>query len=426
MAAFKRADTPHNRRSSVLSTAGTKRRVRTTVAIGIAAAAAGGSLVAASAFANAAETPAPDASDLIIGADSPDAIAGEYIVVMEDQAAKATGGLDALADDLGVSVDVEDTLGIVDGYVAEMSEAEAVELASDDAVAYVEQNQRAYASEVQADPPSWGLDRVDQDALPLDQSYEYTQSGAGVEAFVLDTGLNVTHQEFEGRVGEGYDFIDDDADPSDCHGHGTHVAGTIGGSTYGLAKDVTIRPVRVLDCEGSGSYAAIIGGIDWVAANAGESAVANMSLGGSFSQALNDAIAAAVESGVTFAIAAGNEGQDACNVSPGSEPSAITVGATDEDDAAASFTNFGECVDILAPGVGITSAWIDGDDASNTISGTSMATPHVAGVAALYLESNPGATPDEVATALTEGALADVVADPNGSPNLLLNTAFLG
>ncbi|MFC3493533.1 S8 family peptidase [Glycomyces rhizosphaerae] len=409
-----------------MSTAGTKRRIRAAAAIAIAGAAAGGSLVAASTFANAEETPAPAASDLIIGADSPDAIAGEYIVVLEDQAAGATDGLNALADDLGVSVDVEDTLGIVDGYVAEMSESEAIELASDDAVAYVEQNQYAHASEVQADPPSWGLDRVDQDALPLDASYEYTQSGTGVEAFVLDTGVNVTHQEFEGRIGEGYDFIDDDADPSDCHGHGTHVAGTIGGSTYGLAKDVTIRPVRVLDCEGSGSYAAIIGGIDWVAENAGESAVANMSLGGSFSQALNDAIAGAVESGVTFAIAAGNEGQDACNVSPGSEPTAITVGATDELDAAASFSNFGECVDILAPGVDITSAWIDGDDAENTISGTSMATPHVAGVAALFLEANPGATPDEVATALTEGALPDAVSDVNGSPNLLLNTAFLG
>ncbi|MEV3935390.1 S8 family serine peptidase [Glycomyces sp. NPDC049804] len=406
--------------------AGTKRRIRTATAIGIAAAAAGGSLVAASAFANAAESPAPDAGDLIIGADSPDAIAGEYIVVLEDHAADATGGLNALADDLGVSVDVEDTLGLVDGYVAEMSEAEAVELAADDAVAYVEQNQMAHASEVQADPPSWGLDRVDQDALPLDQQYEYTQTGTGVEAFILDTGVNLEHQEFEGRIGEGYDFIDDDADPADCHGHGTHVAGTVAGATYGVAKDATIRPVRVLDCEGSGSYAAIIGGIDWVAANAGESAVANMSLGGSFSQALNDAIAAAVESGVTFAIAAGNEGQDACNVSPGSEASAITVGATDEDDAAASFTNYGECVDLLAPGVGITSAWIDGTDAENTISGTSMATPHVAGVAALFIEANPGATPDEVATALTEGAVPDAVADPNGSPNLLLNTAFLG
>ncbi|SDD50954.1 S8 family peptidase [Glycomyces harbinensis] len=403
-----------------MSTAGTKRRLRTATAIAIAGAAAGGSLIAASAFASADE-PA-NASDLIIGSDSPDAIEGSYIVVLDDAAPK---GLNALADDLGVDVDVEDTLGLVDGYVAEMTESEALELAADDAVAYVEQDQWAHIAEVQPDPPSWGLDRVDQDALPLDASYEYTQSGTGVDAFILDTGLNTEHQEFTGRVGEGYDFIDDDADPADCHGHGTHVAGTVGGTTYGLAKDVTVRAVRVLDCQGSGSYSAIIGGIDWVAANADGPAVANMSLGGSFSQALNDAISAAVESGVTFAIAAGNEGQDACNVSPGSEPTAITVGATDEDDAAASFSNFGECVDILAPGVGITSAWIDGVDAENTISGTSMATPHVAGVAALYLEANPEATPDEVATALTEGAVADAVSGVNGSPNLLLNTAFL-
>jgi subtilisin family serine protease len=402
-----------------LSTAGTKRRIRTAAAIAIAAAAAGGSLVAANAFANA-ETNTPDAT--IIGADSPDAIPGEYIVVLEDQAA---GGLTALADDLGVSLDVEDTLGLLDGYVAEMSEAEAVELAADDAVAYVEQNQYAHASEIQTDPPSRGLDRVDQDGLPLDQSYEYSQSGAGVDAFVLDTGVNLAHQEFEGRIGDGYDFIDDDADASDCHGHGTHVAGTVGGSTYGLAKDVTIRPVRVLDCEGSGSYAAIIAGIDWVAANADGPAVANMSLGGSFSQALNEAIAAAVDSGVTFAIAAGNDGKDACGVSPGSEPSAITVGATNESDAQTSWSNYGECVDLLAPGNGITSAWIDGDAAENTISGTSMATPHVAGVAALFLESSPDATPDEVAAALTGGAVADAVSGTKGSPNLLLNTAFL-
>jgi subtilisin family serine protease len=401
-----------------LSTAGTKRRIRAGAAIAIAAAAAGGSLVAANAFANAEE-----ATPAIIGADSPDAIPGEYIVVLEDQPA---GGLTGLADDLGVSLDVEDTLGLLDGYVAEMSEAEAVELAADDAVAYVEQNQYAHASEIQADPPSWGLDRVDQDGLPLDQSYEYNQSGTGVDAFVLDTGVNLTHQEFEGRIGDGYDFIDNDADADDCHGHGTHVAGTIGGSTYGLAKDVTIRPVRVLDCEGSGSYAAIIGGIDWVAANADGPAVANMSLGGSFSQALNDAIAAAVDAGITFAIAAGNEGQDACGVSPGSEASAITVGATNESDAQTSWSNYGECVDLLAPGNGITSAWIDGDDAENTISGTSMATPHVAGVVALFLESSPDATPDEVATALTEGAVADAVSGTKGSPNLLLNTAFLG
>ncbi|THV21700.1 S8 family peptidase [Glycomyces paridis] len=394
--------------------------MRAAAAAGIAVAAAGGSLIAATAFASADETTGAQAE--ILGADSPNAIDGSYIVVLEDRAP----GLSALAEDLGVDVDIEDTLDLLDGYVAEMTEAEALELAADDSVAYVEQDRTAHVNQVQTDPPSWGLDRVDQDALPLDASYEYEWTGAGVDAFILDTGLNTEHQEFTGRIGEGYDFIDDDADPADCHGHGTHVAGTVGGTTYGLAKDVTIRAVRVLDCGGSGSYSAIIGGIDWVAANADGPAVANMSLGGTFSQALNDAIAAAVESGVTFAIAAGNEGQDACNVSPGSEPSAITVGATDQTDTQTSWSNYGECVDILAPGAAITSAWIDAVDAENTISGTSMATPHVAGVAALYLESNPEATPEEVAAALTEGAVADAVSGTNGSPNLLLNTGFLG
>jgi subtilisin family serine protease len=392
--------------------------VRAAAAIAAAAVAAGGSAIAATSFANAGEP----AGATIIGADSPDAIDGSYIVVLEHDAA----GLGALADDLGVDVEIEHTLDTVNGYVAELTESEALELAADDDVAYVEQDQVAHITEVQADPPSWGLDRVDQAAPPLDSAYSYTQTGAGVEAFVLDTGLNATHTEFEGRVGEGYDFIDDDADPADGHGHGTHVAGTIGGTTYGLAKDVTIRPIRVLDDNGSGSYSAIIAGIDWAAENATGPAVANMSLGGSFSQALNDAIAAAVDSGVTFAIAAGNDGRDACDASPASEPSAITVGATDENDAQTSWSNYGECVDILAPGAGITSAWIGADDAESTISGTSMATPHVAGVAALFLEADPDATPDEVATALTGGAVPDAVTGTNGSPNLLLNTAFLG
>src|SRR5690606_626468 len=244
--------------------------------------------------------------------------------------------------------------------------------------------------------------------------YEYDYTGAGTTAYILDTGINRTHADFGDRVDEGYDAIDFGGDASDCNGHGTHVAGTIGGTEYGLAKETTLVPVRVLDCSGTGSYAGIIAGIDWIAENASGPSVANMSLGGTFSQALNDVVAEAIDAGVTFAVAAGNEGSDACDISPASEPSTITVGATDSDDVATPWSNWGDCVDILAPGHEITSAWIEGDDAANTISGTSMATPHVAGVAALYLEANPDAAPAEVADALTANAVQDAVSETNG------------
>ena len=402
------------------------RRLRRGAAIVFAGAVAGGSLLAVNAMASAEQTESVDPADVILGAESADAISGEYLVVLEDEAPQ---GISAMVDDVvgqvAGAVDVVGELDVLGGFVAEMSPEEAVELAADDSVAYVEQNRTVSIADVQDDPPSWGLDRVDQTDLPLDAAYEYGGTGADATAYILDTGINRTHQDFGDRVGEGYDAVDAGGDASDCNGHGTHVAGTIGGSTHGLAKEATLEPVRVLDCAGSGSYAGIIEGIDWVAENASGPSVANMSLGGTFSQALNDVIAEAVDAGVTFAVAAGNEGQDACNVSPASEPSAITVGATDETDAATSWSNWGECVDILAPGDQITSAWIDGDDATNTISGTSMASPHVAGVAALYLDANPEATPDEVAEALTGNAVPDAVSEPNGSPNLLLNTEFL-
>ena len=405
-----------------MSTAGKKRRIRRGAAIVFASAVAGGSLLAANAAAGADQTETVDPTAVILGADSADAIAGEYLVILEEEAAQDVSTM--IADTTG-SIDVIDEFDVIDGFIAEMSPEEALELASEEAVAYVEQNRTVSIAETQADPPSWGLDRVDQSALPLDSAYGYDYTGAGTTAYILDTGINRAHTDFADRIGEGYDAIDFGGDASDCNGHGTHVAGTVGGTTYGLAKETTLVPVRVLDCTGTGSYAGIIAGIDWITANASGPSVANMSLGGTFSQALNDVVAEAIDVGVTFVAASGNEGQDACDVSPASEPDAITVGATDSADSATAWSNWGGCVDILAPGHEITSAWIDGDDEENTISGTSMATPHVAGVAALYLEANTEATPAEVAEALVANAVPDVIAETNGSPNLLLNTEFL-
>jgi subtilisin family serine protease len=409
-----------------MSTAGNKRRLRRAAAIALAGATAGGSLLATNAMAGAEQTESVDPADVILGAESVDAIEGEYLVVFEEQTSQGVSAMveDALAG-LADTVDVVDEFDVLGGFVAEMSPEEAVELAADDSVAYVEQNRTVSIADIQDDPPSWGLDRVDQTDLPLDAAYGYDYTGAGTTSYILDTGINRTHVDFDGQIGEGYDAIDFDGDASDCNGHGTHVAGTVGGTEYGLAKETTLVPVRVLDCSGTGSYAGIIAGIDWIAENASGPSVANMSLGGTFSQALNDVVAEAIDAGVTFAVAAGNEGSNACDVSPASEPSAITVGATDSDDVATPWSNWGDCVDILAPGHEITSAWIEGDDAANTISGTSMATPHVAGVAALFLEANPDATPAEVADALTANAVQDVVSETNGSPNLLLNTEFL-
>ncbi|HLU29582.1 MAG TPA: S8 family serine peptidase [Glycomyces sp.] len=409
-----------------MSTAGNKRRLRRAAAIALAGATAGGSLLAANAMASAEQTESVDPADVILGAESADAIEGEYLVVLEDQTAQDISAMvDDVVADVADTVDVVDEFDVLGGFVAEMSPEEAVELAADDSVAYIEQNRTVTIAATQDDPPSWGLDRVDQADLPLDAAYEYDYTGAGTTAYILDTGINRTHADFGDRVDEGYDAIDFGGDASDCNGHGTHVAGTIGGTEYGLAKETTLVPVRVLDCSGTGSYAGIIAGIDWIAENASGPSVANMSLGGTFSQALNDVVAEAIDAGVTFAVAAGNEGSDACDISPASEPSTITVGATDSDDVATPWSNWGDCVDILAPGHEITSAWIEGDDAANTISGTSMATPHVAGVAALYLEANPDAAPAEVADALTANAVQDAVSETNGSPNLLLNTEFL-
>jgi subtilisin family serine protease len=311
-----------------------------------------------------------------------------------------------------------------------MTKSQARDLAADPRVDYVAQDTEVSVSGTQTDPPSWGLDRIDQRELPLDQSYEYGSDGSGVTAYVIDTGVRTSHEDFGGRASSGYDFVDDDADATDCNGHGTHVGGTVAGSKYGVAKGADVVGVRVLDCNGSGTTAGVVAGVDWVTENAQKPAVANMSLGGTADGVLDDAVQRSIDSGVSYAIAAGNGNilgwpQDACRYSPARVPGAITVGATDRDDSRASFSNYGECLDVFAPGVDITSAWIDGDSSTNTISGTSMATPHVAGVAALYLAQNPSAGPAQVRDAVVDNATSGAVSDPrSGSPNKLLHSLF--
>ena len=310
------------------------------------------------------------------------------------------------------------------GMAIELTAHEAAALAADPMVASIEPDATVHIDATQGGA-TWGIDRADQRTLPLSGSYTYPDSGgAGVKAYVIDTGVRATHSEFTGRVATGYTAVNDGFGTDDCNGHGTHVAGTIGGSTYGIAKRVTIVPVRVLDCFGSGTLSGVIAGIDWVTANNnGAPAVANMSLGAATSPTVDAAVERLVAAGVTAAVAAGNSNVDACATSPARTPSAITVGAIDNTDTRAVYSNFGPCVDIFAPGTGITSSWIDTDTATNTISGTSMATPHVAGAAALIVAANPGITPANVAATMmansTPGAVANV---GTGSPNRLLFT----
>ncbi|HEX9994863.1 MAG TPA: S8 family peptidase [Acidimicrobiales bacterium] len=312
----------------------------------------------------------------------------------------------------------------LNGYAAVVPDARIAQLRRDPAVAAVVRDGTAYATTTQSNPPSWGLDRIDQRTLPLSSSYTYTSTGAGVTAYLLDTGINYAHTDFGGRAVFGFDAFGGDG--TDCNGHGSHVSGTVGGTRYGVAKSVRLVAVRVLNCSGSGSWSGVIAGIDWVAGNhaAGAPAVANMSLGGAANSAVDDAVARAVADGVTFAVAAGNSTADACTQSPARTPSALTIAASDISDRPASFTNFGSCVDWYAPGVNITSAWKGSTTASKTISGTSMASPHTAGVAALYLQTSPSASPAQVESALRSLTTKDAIPDSRTANNDLLFTNF--
>ncbi|MFJ7328089.1 S8 family peptidase [Streptomyces cyaneofuscatus] len=388
------------------------RRTKLTAAITAVAAAAGVTLLGTS-FAGAA--PAPMGT--VYGADAETAVSGSYIVMLGEKADKSK-----LAKEYGGKLQRNYSSSINGFSASGLSETEAKRLAADPSVAKVVQNKKFSINATQENPPSWGLDRIDQAETAGDKAYNYPDAaGEGVTAYVIDTGVRVTHEDFEGRATSGFDAVDNDDDADDGNGHGTHVAGTIAGAAHGVAKKAKIVGVRVLDDNGSGTTEQVIAGIDWVAANASGPSVANMSLGGGADPALDEAVQKAIAAGITFGVAAGNESSDAGQGSPSRVPEAITVASSTEGDEQSDFSNFGPVVDIYAPGSDITSTWNDSDTGTNTISGTSMATPHVVGAAAVYLAGNPDATPEAVATALTEGATPDAISNATeGTANKLL------
>ncbi len=365
---------------------------------------------------------AAPAEGKVLAAGSPTAVKGSYIVTLKKTAglkAASSAGKD-LVEEYGGSVK-RTFKSALNGYSAELSATEAKRLAADPAVASVEQDQVFTVDATQTSAP-WGLDRSDQASLPLSGTYTYPDSaGSGVTAYVIDTGVRISHAQFGGRAFNGYDAVSNDNVAQDGNGHGTHVASTIAGSTYGIAKQAKIVAVRVLNNAGSGTTAGVVAGIDWVTANHSGPSVANMSLGGGSSTAIDTAVRNSISSGVTYAVAAGNSSANASSYSPARVTEAITVGATTNTDARASYSNYGSVLDIFAPGSSITAGWYTSDTATNTISGTSMATPHVAGAAAVYLAGHPSATPAQVASALTAGAVTGKVTSPGtGSPNRLL------
>ena len=348
-------------------------------------------------------------------------LADRYIVVFRNDVQNPAVLADDLARQFGGTVHFRYAHAFK-GFAATLPPGAVDAIQRNPNVAFIEADGIMSTTATQSNA-TWGLDRIDQRDRPLSGTYTYNQTGAGVTVYIIDTGIRYAHNEFGGRASFGFDALGGSGD--DCNGHGTHVAGTVGGTVYGVAKAVALKAVRVLNCRGSGTTSGVIAGVDWVTANHVSPAVANMSLGGSANSSLDNAVNNAVAAGVTFAVAAGNSSANACNYSPARAASALTVGSTTSSDARSSFSNYGTCLDIFAPGSSITSAWSTSNTATNTISGTSMASPHVAGVAALYLQTNPSASASTVNSAIIDNStLNKVTSAGSGSPNRLLYSVF--